>query len=111
MKRRCKNVKLQNELYEGENKKFLLGASIPYNVIQQQRDVINARLSVVQALVAYTNAQGGARPGAGEDAGREQRPAAGSRGRGGEQTVGTGGGAAGRGAVGRSMRTRLARQP
>ncbi len=28
-------------------------------MIQQQRDVINARLSVVQALVAYTNAKVG----------------------------------------------------
>lgn len=53
------NLRLQEQLYESENKKFQLGASIPYNVIQQQRDVINARSAVVQALVSWTNARVG----------------------------------------------------
>jgi outer membrane protein TolC len=51
------NLRLQEELYQSENRKFQLGASIPYNVIQQQRDVINARLAEVQAVVAWTNAK------------------------------------------------------
>ncbi len=53
------NVKLQDDLYNAETKRFQLGASTPYNVIQAQRDLINARLAAVQAVVAYTNAKVG----------------------------------------------------
>jgi outer membrane protein TolC len=51
------NVKLQEQLYEAEDKKMRLGASTPYNVIQAQRDVSNARFQLLQAVVAYTNAR------------------------------------------------------
>ena len=52
-----KNHELQQQLYESENKRFLLGASIPYNVIQQQRDLMSAQSSEVAALISYTNAR------------------------------------------------------
>ena len=48
---------LQEQLLSSEQKRFALGASIPYNVIQQQRDLVNAQSSEVAALTAYTNAR------------------------------------------------------
>jgi outer membrane protein TolC len=54
-----RSVKLQDDLYAAESKRFQLGASTPYNVIQAQRDLISARLTMAQAVVAYTNAKVG----------------------------------------------------
>ncbi|MGA2134847.1 MAG: TolC family protein [Bryobacteraceae bacterium] len=48
---------LQEQLLTSEQKRFALGASIPYNVIQQQRDLANAQSAEVAALTAYTNAR------------------------------------------------------
>jgi len=51
------NRKLQEELLSAEQKRFNLGASIPYNVIQQQRDLLNGQSAEVTAKVAYSNAR------------------------------------------------------
>jgi len=48
---------LQEQLYASERKRFELGASIPYNVTQQQRDLMTAQNSETAALVAYTTAR------------------------------------------------------
>jgi outer membrane protein len=48
---------LQQQLYEAEQRKFTLGASTPYNVIQQQRDRVAAQASEVSALASYSNAR------------------------------------------------------
>jgi outer membrane protein len=48
---------LAQQLFEAEQKRFALGASIPYNVIQQQRDVMAAQSSETAALVAYSTAR------------------------------------------------------
>jgi outer membrane protein TolC len=48
---------LQEQLLDGEQKKFNLGASTSYNVIQQQRDVAVARAAELSALVAYRSAR------------------------------------------------------
>jgi len=48
---------LQQQLLSSEQKRFALGASIPYNVIQQQRDLVTAESSVVAALAAYTSSR------------------------------------------------------
>jgi outer membrane protein TolC len=47
---------LAKELLVAEQKKFALGASTPYNVIQQQRDLIAAQSAELTALVSYNNA-------------------------------------------------------
>ncbi|HEX4807818.1 MAG TPA: TolC family protein [Bryobacteraceae bacterium] len=47
---------LEQQLFDSEQKKFSLGASTPYNVVLQQRDLIAAQSSEVAALVAYSNA-------------------------------------------------------
>ena len=52
-----KNLVLSQQLLDAEQKKFALGASTPYNVIQQQRDLAAAQSSQVAALVAYSNAR------------------------------------------------------
>jgi outer membrane protein len=52
-----KNRELQQELFDAEEKRFRLGASTPYNVALQQRDLISAQSSAVAALVAYSNAR------------------------------------------------------
>jgi len=52
-----RNRILQEELYQGERKRFELGASIAYNVNQQQRDLIAAQSSEVDARVAYIAAR------------------------------------------------------
>jgi outer membrane protein len=52
-----RNRTLQQELFDSEQKRFRLGASTPYNVALQQRDLINAQSSVVAAMVAYSTAR------------------------------------------------------
>ena len=51
------NRALQQQLFDAEQKKFNLGASTPFNVIQQQRDVAAAQSTEISALVAYSNAR------------------------------------------------------
>ena len=48
---------LQEQLYASERRRFELGASIPYNVAQQQRDLMAAQDSVTAALTAYVTAR------------------------------------------------------
>jgi len=48
---------LQRQLFEAEQKKFILGTSTAYNVVQQQRDLAAAQSTEVAALVAYSNAR------------------------------------------------------
>ena len=48
---------LQEDLYKSERRRFELGSSTAYNVIQQQRDLINAQSSEVAARVAYITAR------------------------------------------------------
>jgi len=48
---------LAKELFEAEQKKFSLGASTPFNVIQQQRDLTTAQSGELSALVTYNNAR------------------------------------------------------
>jgi outer membrane protein len=48
---------LAQQLVEAEQKKFALGASTPYNVIQQQRDLTAAQSAVIAALTAYGSAR------------------------------------------------------
>jgi len=52
-----RNRILQEQLLSSEQKRFALGASIPYNVVLQQRDLMAAQSAEVAALVAYTNAR------------------------------------------------------
>ncbi|HTT64311.1 MAG TPA: TolC family protein [Bryobacteraceae bacterium] len=48
---------LQQQLYDSERKRFALGASVPYNVTQQQRDLMAAQNSEMAALAAYVTAR------------------------------------------------------
>ena len=48
---------LDHDLLDSEQKKFALGASTPYNVIQQQRDLVAAEATEIAALVTYQNAR------------------------------------------------------
>jgi outer membrane protein len=48
---------LQEQLLDAEQKRFNLGASIPYNVVQQQRDLATAKSTEVSARVAYSTAR------------------------------------------------------
>ena len=52
-----RNRTLQQELFDAEAKRFRLGASTPYNVALQQRDLINAQSAAVAATVAYSTAR------------------------------------------------------
>jgi outer membrane protein TolC len=52
-----RNRTLQQELFDAEQKRFRLGASTPYNVAVQQRDLISAQSAVVAATVAYSTAR------------------------------------------------------
>jgi outer membrane protein len=52
-----KNRILEQELHDAEQKKYSLGASTPYNVIQQQRDLVAAQSAEISALVAYSTAR------------------------------------------------------
>jgi outer membrane protein len=51
------NRVLQQQLFDAEQKRFQLGASTPYNVAVQQRDLVAAQSSAVAALVAYATAR------------------------------------------------------
>ncbi len=52
-----RNRTLQQELFDAEQRRFRLGASTPYNVALQQRDLISAQSSVIAAMVAYSAAR------------------------------------------------------
>lgn len=52
-----KNRVLEQQLLEAEQKKFALGASTTFLVVQQQRDLATAQSNEVAALVAYSNAR------------------------------------------------------
>jgi outer membrane protein len=52
-----KNRILAQQLLDAEQKKFTLGASTPYNVIQQQRDLVAAQSTEISTLVTYSNAR------------------------------------------------------
>lgn len=54
-----KNRELAAQLLEAEQKKFQLGASTPFNVVQQQRSLTAAQASESAARVAYRNARTG----------------------------------------------------
>jgi outer membrane protein TolC len=48
---------LEEQLLDAEQRKLVLGASTPYNVIQQQRDLAAARSTEVASLTAYSTAR------------------------------------------------------
>ncbi len=52
-----KNRELQQQLLDAEQRKFLLGASVPYNVTQQQRDLAAATSTEHAALTTYSSAR------------------------------------------------------
>jgi outer membrane protein TolC len=52
-----KNRTLQQDLLNAEQKKLGLGASTPYSVIQQQRDLAAAQSGEIAAMVTYSNAR------------------------------------------------------
>jgi len=53
----AKNRELQQQLLDAEQRKFLLGASTPYNVTQQQRDLAAAAATEVSSLASYIAAR------------------------------------------------------
>jgi outer membrane protein TolC len=52
-----KNRQLQEELFKGEQTRFSLGASAPYDVTRQQRDLVTAQSTELSAIITYTNAR------------------------------------------------------
>ena len=52
-----KNRVLEEQLLSAEQKKFALGASTTYNVVQQERDLAAAQSTEMASLVAYSQAQ------------------------------------------------------
>ncbi len=52
-----RNRILQQQLLDAEQKKFALGASTTYAVVQQQRDLTTAQSAEVAALVTYSEAR------------------------------------------------------
>jgi outer membrane protein TolC len=52
-----RNRVLQQQLLDAEQKKFALGASTSFLVVQQQRDLATAQSTEVASLVAYSNAR------------------------------------------------------
>ena len=48
---------LQQRLLEAERTKLAGGASTPFNVVQQQRDLVTAQSAVIAALVDFSNAR------------------------------------------------------
>jgi outer membrane protein TolC len=48
---------LQQQLLDAEQKKLGVGASTPFNVVQQQRDLVAAQSSETAALVDFSNAR------------------------------------------------------
>jgi outer membrane protein TolC len=53
----ARNRLLAQQLLDAERKKFTLGASTPYNVVQQQRDLATAQSGEIAALATYSNAR------------------------------------------------------
>jgi outer membrane protein TolC len=51
------NRELAQQLLDSERKKFEIGSSTPFTVIQQQRDLAAAVSSQISALVSYNNAR------------------------------------------------------
>jgi outer membrane protein len=52
-----RNRVLQEDLFTSEQKKFKLGASVPFNVIQLQRDLLGAQSTEIAAQVSYSSAR------------------------------------------------------
>ncbi len=52
-----KNRILEQQLLEAEQKRFALGASTTFLVVQQQRDLATAQSNEIAALVTYSNAR------------------------------------------------------
>jgi len=52
-----RNRILDQQLLDAEQRKFKLGASTPYNVVQTERDLAAAQASEISALVSYSNAR------------------------------------------------------
>ena len=52
-----RSVALQKDLLDAEQKKLSLGASVPFNVVQIQRDLAAAQFSQISALANYTSAR------------------------------------------------------
>lgn len=52
-----RNRILQKQLLDSEQKKYALGASTPYLVTQEQRDLVAAQSSEIAALVSWSNAK------------------------------------------------------
>jgi outer membrane protein len=52
-----KSRELEQQLLDAEQKKFSLGASTTFLVVQQQRDLATAQSAEIAALVAYSNAR------------------------------------------------------
>jgi len=52
-----RNLTLNQQLFDAERRKLSLGASTPYNVIVQQRDLTTAQSAETAALVSYTYAR------------------------------------------------------
>jgi outer membrane protein TolC len=52
-----RNRILEQQLLDAEQKKFALGASTTFNVVQQQRDLATSQSTETAALVAYSNAR------------------------------------------------------
>jgi outer membrane protein TolC len=48
---------LQQQLLDAEQKKLAGGASTPFNVVQQQRDLATAQSAEIAALVDFSNAR------------------------------------------------------
>src|SRR6185437_7762400 len=48
---------LERQLLDAEQKKYALGASTPYNIIQQQRDLAAAQATEIAALASYSSAR------------------------------------------------------
>ncbi len=48
---------LSQQTFEGDQKKYELGASTPYQVVQDQRDLATAESNEVQAMANYTHAR------------------------------------------------------
>ena len=51
------NRVLQTQLLEAEQRKFVLGASTPYNIVTEQRDLVAAQATEVNALASYQAAR------------------------------------------------------
>ncbi|HEY4085381.1 MAG TPA: TolC family protein [Bryobacteraceae bacterium] len=47
---------LSQQTFDGDQKKYELGASTPYQVVQDQRDLANSQSQEVQAMANYTHA-------------------------------------------------------